>query len=147
MHFLFKEVTTNMHILKLQQVETIPLSQQTPLCLEYYLVETVVRSTSLYGIRIQSYYPSEADSKPAPDSENHSSPRLRERHYTHSYIQELSCAETSPYAPSISSPTIHAEEVCGLSPSVQEVLDLIRLCGHYHVTPTDLFSALDVLMS
>jgi hypothetical protein len=136
-----------MHILKLQQVETVPLSQQTPLCLEYYLVETVVRSTSLYGIRIQSYYQEEANSKPAPNSKSFSNSGLCERHHAHSYIRELSCAETSPYAPSISSPVIHAEEVCGLSPSAQEVLDLIRLCGHYRVTPTDLFSALDVLMS
>lgn len=44
-------------------------------------------------------------------------------------------------------PSIHAEEATGLSHSKQEVLHLLHLCIRYQVTPTDLFSALDILMN
>lgn len=42
---------------------------------------------------------------------------------------------------------IHAEEVPNLSYSRQEVFHLLSLCIQYQVTPTDLISALDVLMN
>lgn len=47
---------------------------------------------------------------------------------------------------SICSP-IYVEEISNLSTSRYEVYQLLCLCSRYQVTPTDLFSALDLLIS
>lgn len=43
--------------------------------------------------------------------------------------------------------TIYAEEVSMLSYSQKEVISLISQCIQHQVTPTDLFSSLDILMN